>query len=90
MIALAGRMLSFVHDSMSSQMHNYGVLVTLTVWTACVLSTLVWPDPVRLDVTKDVGIVVLGWMGMVAGAHTVKAVRGVESSTRAAQEADPR
>jgi hypothetical protein len=82
MIALISKFMERVHGAMSSQMHNYGVLVTLGIWAVAVVSTLLWPQQTRLEMAKDVGIVVLGWMGIVATGHVTKAINGVEGGSR--------
>lgn len=63
-----------VNGYLSSDLHNYCVICLLLLEATAVMVVLVYPDPIRLAMAKDVGTVLLGDITIVAGAHTTKAV----------------
>jgi len=81
-IALLIRAWEWLSGAMSSQLHNVAIVISLLVWAGAVVSTLIWPASIRLDMAKDVGVVVMGLLGIVGGTHAYKAARGVESGVR--------
>jgi hypothetical protein len=82
MIALVIRLLDYVGGLMSKNLHNYSVASLLVLEWVVVMAVLVFPDSTRLEIAKDVGVVLLGALGIVGGVHGMKAIKGVESGSR--------
>ena len=82
-MVLLARLWDWIAGAMSSQMHNFSIFICLTVWAGAVVSVLMSPHPLRLDMAKDVGVVLMGLLGIVGGTHAYKAARGVEGGSKA-------
>ena len=82
MIALVLRFWTFLQGAMSSQLHNIAIVTALLVWAGVVVSVMIWPHAIRLDMAKDVGVVVMALLGIVGGTHAYKATKGVEAGVR--------
>ena len=59
---------------LSSDLHNYSIVALLLLYAATVVAVLIYPQDTRLSMAKDVGTALLGVFGIVAGAHSSKAI----------------
>lgn len=62
-------LLDLVGGLMSKSLHNYTVATLLILEAVSVATVLICPNAIRLDMAKDVGVVLLGALGIVGGVH---------------------
>lgn len=89
-------LVTFLEDRMKGNLHNYGVASLLALEWVVVLWVMIAPQDLRLQMAKDVGTVLIGLLGIVAGTHGAKAVattwkgNGGSPGTGAPPAPDPR
>jgi len=72
MPAILHRFFEWLNGAGLKKVHLHVLVMVALLEAAAVLATLIFPNPVRLEMAKDVGIVLMGVLGVVGTVHAAK------------------